>query len=158
MALHMLTTRDDYCIFIMEGRRIFGIRDGKKRIVPLPQRFRLGNCISNKASVGNLLMPCKLDVFTGILKFKVVALLQILGRLLSPSELRSEEVNKANKKLFCKIILGMCLLLELFPKLFKTWKLLGTVVCLPPDKPPYGDASQRLLSARMEYAFSTFLE
>lgn len=116
-----------------------------KRIVPLPQCFRLGNVISNKASVRNLLMPCKLDVFTGILKFKVVALLQILhyfGRLLlSPSELRSEEMNKANK-LFCKIILGMFLLLELLPKLFKTWQLLGTVVCLPPDKPLYGDASQ----------------
>lgn len=78
MALQMLTTWDDYCFFIMEGRRIFGIRDGGKRIVPLPQCFRLGNFISNKASMGNWLTPCNLDVFTGILKFKVVALLQIL--------------------------------------------------------------------------------
>lgn len=74
-------------------------------------------------------MPCNLDVFSGILKFKVVALLQILhyfGRLLpSPSELRSEEMNKANRKLFCKIILGMSLLFEVLQKLFKTWQLLG---------------------------------
>lgn len=84
-------------------------------------------------------MPCILDVFTGILNFKVVAILQILhyfGRLLlSPSELSSEEMSKANRKLFCKIILGMSLLFELLQKLFKAWQLLGTVFCLPPDKP-----------------------
>lgn len=107
-------------------------------------------------------MPCILDVFTGILNFKVVALLQVLhyfGRLLlSPSELSSEEMSKANRKLFCKIILGMSLLFELLQKLFKTWQLLGTVFCLPPDKPVYEDASQCLLSTGMEYAFYTLLE
>lgn len=30
MELHLLTTQEDYCVFILQREEVFGIRDGEK--------------------------------------------------------------------------------------------------------------------------------
>ena len=53
-----MTIWDDYYIFIIKRRRIFGIWNGEKMnygaTIPLPLDFSLGNFISNKPSTENI--------------------------------------------------------------------------------------------------------
>lgn len=64
MALHMLTTQIDYYIFIIKERRIFAISTGDKMnygaFTSLPSAFSMRNFVSNKASIGNILMLLQL--------------------------------------------------------------------------------------------------